>query len=63
MPRDVSAFPLFIAESWAYDTTVEGKRRACLLNLVDSSLALNVAFFVNAAILIVSAAAFHGEKR
>ena len=46
----------------AYDTTVEGKRQACRFNLVDSTLALNVAFFVNAAILIVSAAAFHGKN-
>lgn len=38
--------------------TEEGKRRACRYNLVDTAVALNAAFFVNAAILIVSAAVF-----
>jgi manganese transport protein len=37
------------------------KGRACRYNLIDSALALNVAFFVNAAILILSAAVFHGK--
>ncbi len=50
-----------LVQSRAYDTSPEGKRQACRFNLVDSVLALNVAFFVNAAILIVSAAAFHGK--
>ena len=35
------------------------KARACRYNLIDSALALNVAFFVNAAILVLSAAVFH----
>jgi manganese transport protein len=35
------------------------KRQAARMNLVDSVVALNAAFFVNAAILVVSAAAFH----
>jgi manganese transport protein len=39
--------------------TVEGKRQACRWNLVDTAVALNAAFFVNAAILIVSAAVFY----
>ena len=51
-----------LVQSRAYETSVEGKRQACRFNLVDSALALNVAFFVNAAILIVSAAAFHGKS-
>ena len=38
-----------------------GKRQACRFNLIDSALALNVAFFVNAAILVLSAAVFHGK--
>jgi manganese transport protein len=40
----------------------EAKRRACKYNLIDSAVALNAALFVNAAILIVSAAVFfkHG---
>jgi manganese transport protein len=37
----------------------EGKRQATKMNLVDSAVALNAAFFVNAAILVVSAATFH----
>ncbi len=39
-------------------TTVADKRQACRFNLVDSTLALNGALFVNAAILIMSAAVF-----
>ena len=34
-------------------------RRACRYNLVDTAVALNAAFFVNAAILVVAAATFH----
>jgi manganese transport protein len=37
----------------------EGKRQACRYNLVDTTIALNAAFFVNAAILIVAAAVFY----
>jgi manganese transport protein len=36
----------------------EGKRQACRWNLIDTTIALNAAFFVNAAILIVAAAVF-----
>ncbi len=50
-----------LVQSRAYDTSPEGKRRACWFNLVDSTVALNIAFFVNAAILIVSSAAFYGK--
>jgi manganese transport protein len=39
--------------------TVTGKREACRFNLIDSAVALNAAFFVNAAILIMAAANFH----
>ena len=35
------------------------KATACRFNLIDSVIALNLAFFVNAAILILSAAVFH----
>lgn len=38
---------------------VDSKRVACRFNLIDSAVALNAAFFVNAAILILSAAVFH----
>jgi manganese transport protein len=37
----------------------EGKRQACRMNLVDSVVALNCAFFVNAAILVLAGAVFH----
>ena len=37
----------------------EGKRRAVRMNFVDTVVALNAAFFVNAAILILAAAVFH----
>ncbi|MDR3619990.1 MAG: Nramp family divalent metal transporter [Paludisphaera borealis] len=35
------------------------RRSACKFYLIDSAIALNAAFFVNAAILVVSAATFH----
>ena len=38
--------------------TEESKRIACKYNLVDTTIALNAAFFVNAAILVVAAAVF-----
>ena len=40
------------------------KAQACRFNLIDTAVALNVAFFVNAAILVLSAAVFfrHGEE-
>ena len=38
--------------------TPEGKRTACKYNLIDTAVALNAALFVNAAILMVSAAVF-----
>jgi manganese transport protein len=38
--------------------TAQGIRQACKYNFIDSAVALNCAFFVNAAILIVSAATF-----
>jgi manganese transport protein len=38
------------------------KSLACKYNLIDSALALNVAFLVNAAILVLSAAVFHGKE-
>lgn len=47
-----------LVQSRAYDSSVEGKRQACKFNFFDSVLALNCAFLVNAAILIVSAATF-----
>jgi manganese transport protein len=42
-----------------FPQTLEGKRQACKYNLVDSLVALNGAFLVNAAILILSVATFY----
>ena len=36
-------------------------KEACKYNLIDSSVALNAAFLVNAAILIMAAADFHSR--
>jgi manganese transport protein len=47
-----------LVQTRAYDPSEEGKRQACKFNAIDSAVALNAAFFVNAAILIVSAAVF-----
>jgi manganese transport protein len=47
-----------LVQTRAVDPTEAGKRMACKYNLIDTSIALNAAFFVNSAILIVSAAVF-----
>ncbi len=39
--------------------TVDSKAQACRYNLFDSTIALNAAFFVNSAILILAAAVFY----
>ena len=49
-----------IVQTRNYNRTEEGARMAIKFATIDSSLALFLAFFVNAAILIVSAATFHG---
>src|SRR3984885_10397919 len=48
-----------IVQSRRYERTPEGKREAIHLANVDSALALTLALFVNAGILIVAAAVFH----
>src|SRR3989442_8628582 len=48
-----------LVQSRAVETSVAGKREACRLNLVDSAVALNCAFFVNAAILVLAGSVFH----
>jgi manganese transport protein len=48
-----------IVQSRRYERTPEGKREAVHLANVDSALALMIALFVNAAILIVAAAVFN----
>jgi len=45
-----------------FPQTPEGKRQACKYNLVDSLIALNGAFFVNAAILVMSVATFYSQQ-
>mgnify|MGYP001569857632 CR=1 FL=1 len=40
------------------EQTMEGKKIACKYNLIDTSIALNIALLVNAAILILSASTF-----
>src|SRR6185503_5091297 len=50
-----------IVQSRRYQRTPEGKREAILMANVDSGLALSVALFVNASILIVAAAVFHSR--
>src|ERR1035437_5213979 len=48
-----------IVQSRKYERTAKGKREAIFMANIDSVLALTVALFVNAAILIVAAAVFY----
>jgi manganese transport protein len=48
-----------IVQSRKYKRTPEGKREAIHMANVDSALALTLALFVNAAILVVASAVFH----
>lgn len=48
-----------IVQSRRYKRTPDGKREAIRMANIDSALALTLALFVNAAILIVAAAVFH----
>jgi manganese transport protein len=49
-----------IVQTRKYEPTPEGRREAIKFATLDSTIALMFALFINAAILIVSAAAFHG---
>jgi len=49
-----------IVQTRAFERNEEGKRMAVHFAAIDSACSLFVAFFINAAILILSAAAFHG---
>ena len=49
-----------IVQTRNYERTYEGKKEAVKFATIDSTLALFIAFFINAAILIVAAATFHG---
>jgi manganese transport protein len=48
-----------LVQSRQIEPTREGRRRACRYNLIDAVLALNLAFLVNASILILAAATFY----
>jgi manganese transport protein len=47
-----------LVQTRAFPRTDEGKRLACRYNFFDSAVALNGAFFINAAILVLAAATF-----
>jgi manganese transport protein len=47
-----------LVQTRAFPQTPEGKALACKYNFFDSALALNGAFFINAAILVLAAASF-----
>ncbi|KAF5028483.1 Divalent metal cation transporter MntH [anaerobic digester metagenome] len=48
-----------LVQTRKFDKTQAGMRNAIRMNLFDTTIALNLAFFVNAAILILAAAAFY----
>lgn len=48
-----------LVQTRKYDRTKEGIKQALKYNFIDSAIALNLAFFVNAAILILAAATFY----
>ena len=48
-----------LVQTRAVEPTTQGKQQACKWNFVDTAIALNAAFFVNSAILIVAAAVFY----
>ena len=52
-----------IVQTRKIEPTIEGKREAIKFATIDSTVALMLALFVNAAILILSAAAFHSAGK
>jgi manganese transport protein len=52
-----------IVQTRKYEETAEGKREAVRFAFIDSTIALSLALFINAAILIVAAATFHRAGR
>ena len=52
-----------VVQTRAFAPTPEGRREALKLATIDSSVALMLALFINAAILILAAAAFHTTGR
>ncbi|MFN8374759.1 MAG: Nramp family divalent metal transporter [Anaerolineae bacterium] len=51
-----------IVQTRAFEHSEEGKRKAIKFATIDSTAALMAAFFINGAILVLSAAAFHGTQ-
>lgn len=51
-----------LVQTRASDPSSEGKKQAIKFNTVDTIVALGAAFFVNAAILVLAGAVFHGTK-
>src|SRR5881296_774649 len=52
-----------IVQTRKYEESADGRREAVRYAFIDSTIALSFALFINAAILIVSAAAFHTRGR
>lgn len=52
-----------LVQTRKFDRTFKGIRQAIRYNFIDSVIALNMAFFVNAAILILAAATFYTAGR
>ena len=50
-----------LVQSRSISKTYTGKAEACRFNFIDSAIALNAAFFVNAAILVTAAADFYSR--
>ncbi|HUZ61401.1 MAG TPA: Nramp family divalent metal transporter [Hanamia sp.] len=48
-----------LVQTRKFDKTPKGMKKAIRFNFLDTTIALNLAFFVNAAILILAAAAFY----
>ncbi|MDT8760589.1 Nramp family divalent metal transporter [Sphingomonas psychrotolerans] len=52
-----------VVQTRRFERTDRGKREAVKFATIDSTVALGLAFFVNAAILVLAASAFHGNGR
>jgi manganese transport protein len=50
-----------IVQTRNFEKNSEGKRSAIFFSTIDSTLSLGIAFFINAAILILAAASFHNS--
>ncbi len=48
-----------LVQTRKFERTLQGMKNAIRMNFMDTAIALNLAFFVNAAILVLSAAAFY----